>query len=156
MSYHNGSVWPHDNAIIAAGLKHYGFSDAAQRIASAIFLIAAGAHDRRLAELYCGFDRAATKDIVPYPVACAPQAWAAAAPFLLLQALLGITPHAHAQTLSIIQPQLPTWLRRVELANLRVGSATVSLAFTQHAGITGFSLLEQHGTLAVTMAAAPR
>jgi glycogen debranching enzyme len=155
MSYHNGSIWPHDNAIIADGLKRYGFTDAAQQVTSAIFEIAARARDNRLAELYCGFDRAHTPEIVPYPVACSPQAWAAAAPFLLLQTLLGITPDAPGKTLNIIQPQLPTWLRRIELQDLRLGAATVSLAFTQHAGITGFSLLEQHGEVAVTMAAAP-
>ena len=86
-SYHNGSVWPHDNAIIAAGLKRYGFSDATEVIATAIFDAALQAPDASLPELFCGFDRTEGTPYVPYPVACRPQAWAAAAPFMLLQAL---------------------------------------------------------------------
>jgi glycogen debranching enzyme len=156
MSYHNGSVWPHDNAIIAAGLKRYGHGQATMRIASALFDIAARARDFRLAELYCGFQRAAASEIVSYPVACIPQAWAAAAPLMLLQAMLGITAHAPTKTLGVIQPHIPDWLRRVELHQLKVGPATVSLAFTQAHSITGFSLLDQAGEISVTMAATPR
>jgi glycogen debranching enzyme len=153
MSYHNGSVWPHDNAIVAAGLKRYGFSDATLRIATALFDVATSARDFRLAELYCGFDRAPASTIVGYPVACMPQAWAAVVPFMLLQAMLGISANAPLSTLDVIQPSLPSWLGRAELHGLRVGQATVSLAFTQIDGITGFSLLEQSGDLTVTMAA---
>jgi glycogen debranching enzyme len=156
MSYHNGSVWPHDNAIIAAGLKRYGYAEATLRIATAIFDIAVRARDFRLAELYCGFERVGSSEIVAYPVACIPQAWAAATPFMLLQALLGITAHAPTRTLAVIQPHMPDWLGRAELHDLRVGDATVTLAFTQGAGITGFSLLDQQGEVNVTMAAAPR
>ena len=89
MSYHNGSIWPHDNAIAAAGLKRYGFAAATTRIATALFDVAADARDFRLPELFCGFDRDGSRAIVAYPVACIPQAWAAAAPFMLVQALLG-------------------------------------------------------------------
>jgi glycogen debranching enzyme len=156
MSYHNGSVWPHDNAIIAAGLKRYGHGEATNRIATAILEIASHSRDFRLAELYCGFPRAGNSEIVSYPVACLPQAWAAAAPFMLLQAMLGITADAPAKTLAVNEPQLPAWLTRAELARLRVGAATVDLAFTQRDGITGFSLLGQQGEINVTMAAHPR
>jgi glycogen debranching enzyme len=155
MSYHNGSVWPHDNAIIAAGLKRYGYRDAALRIATGVFEIASRSRDFRLAELYCGFERTVHSEIVDYPVACAPQAWAAAAPFMLLQAMLGLTAHAQSETLSVIQPKLPSWLGRAELHGLRIGGATVSLGFTQSGGVSGFSLLEQLGDLTVTMAAGP-
>ncbi len=156
MSYHNGSIWPHDNAIIAAGLKRYGHPEATLRIATALFDVASRTRDHRLAELYCGFDRQDTSEIVEYPVACMPQAWAAAAPLMLLQAMLGITAHAPTKTLGIMQPNMPAWLGRAELRGLRVGEAHVSLAFTQNAGITGFSLVEQHGKVTVTMAATPR
>ena len=78
MSYHNGSVWPHDNAIAAAGLKRYGFHAATARIASALFEVATAARDFRLPELFCGFHRDRSRSIVAYPVACIPQAWAAA------------------------------------------------------------------------------
>jgi glycogen debranching enzyme len=154
MSYHNGSVWPHDNAIIAAGLKRYGHEEATVRIATAIFDIAARSRDYRLAELYCGFERRASSEVVGYPVACMPQAWSAATPFMLLQAMLGLTANAPSNTLAVIRPKLPTWLGRAEVHDLRIGSATVGLAFTQTDGITGFSLLQQQGELTVTMAAA--
>ncbi len=154
MSYHNGSVWPHDNAIIAAGLKRYGFADATLKIATALFDVAAHARDFRLAELYCGFDRAApAADIVGYPVACMPQAWAAAAPFMLLQAILGVSADAPSRTLSVIDPRLPDWLGRVNLVELRVGDSGVDLNFTRFEGVTSFSLLDQRGELTVTMAA---
>ena len=156
MSYHNGSVWPHDNAIIAAGLKRYDFPEETLRIASAMFDIAGHSPDFRLAELYCGFDRAGTSAIVNYPVACMPQAWAAAAPFMLLQAMLGISAHAPARTLDVIQPRLPGWIKRAELHDLDVGDASVSLAFTQAADVTGFALLEQSGEITVRMAATRR
>ena len=91
MSYHNGSVWPHDNAIAAAGLKRYGFDAGVARIAGGMFDVASGARDFRLPELFCGFSRDESKSIVAYPVACIPQAWAATSPFLLLPALLGIS-----------------------------------------------------------------
>jgi glycogen debranching enzyme len=156
ISYHNGSVWPHDNAIIAAGLKRYGYPDGALKIANALFDVASQARDFRLAELYCGFDRNDASEIVSYPVACMPQAWAAAAPFMLLQAMLSVTARAPERTLAVIEPVMPPWLARVELHDLRVGAATVSLAFSQNDGITGFSLLGQQGELTVTMAAPPR
>jgi glycogen debranching enzyme len=156
MSYHNGSVWPHDNAIIAAGLKRYGHDDATLRIATAIFDIAARARDYRLAELYCGFERVAGSEVVGYPVACMPQAWAAAAPFMLLQAMLGLSAHAPSRTLSVMRPTMPDWLGRAELRGLKIGQATASLAFTHTDGVTGFSLLEQERELTVAMAAAPR
>jgi glycogen debranching enzyme len=155
MSYHNGSVWPHDNAIIAAGLKRYGFAEETLRIATGIFDIAAHSRDFRLAELYCGFQRSGTSEIVGYPVACMPQAWAAAAPFMLLQAMLGITAHAPARRLDVIQPRLPPWIERAELRRLLVGDAEVSLAFTRADDVTGFSLLDQSGELTVTMAPTP-
>lgn len=156
MSYHNGSVWPHDNAIIAAGLKRYGHAEATVRIATALFDIAARARDYRLAELYCGFDRSRSSEIVAYPVACKPQAWAAAAPFMILQAMLGITAYAPSRTLNVMKPHVPDWLGRIELHNLQVGDARVSLAFTQSGGVTGFSLLSQQGDVSVGMAATPR
>ena len=79
MSYHNGSVWPHNNAIAAAGLKRYGFHAATARIANALFEVPSDARDFRLPELFCGFHRDDSPAIVPYPVVCIPQAWAAAA-----------------------------------------------------------------------------
>jgi len=151
MSYHNGSIWPHDNAIAAAGLKRYGFHDATLRIATALFDVAAGARDYRLPELYCGFDRGMATSAVAYPVACIPQAWAAAAPFMLLQTLLGISPRAPGRALTVNSPVLPEWLGKVELRGLRVGDATVGLVFEREGATTRFSLLERSGAVEVKL-----
>jgi len=153
MSYHNGSVWPHDNAIIAAGMKRYRHDEAVMRIASALFDVATRARDFRFPELYCGFDRCDRASVVAYPVACIPQAWATAAPFLLLQAMLGVSADAPAGALRIERPMLPDWLGRIRLERLRVGDAAVSLAFERDGDVTRFALLGQHGRLSVTMAA---
>ncbi len=155
MSYHNGSVWPHDNAIIAAGLKRYGHDNAVRRIADALFDVAKSSRDFRLPELYCGFDRAERPALVAYPVACIPQAWAAAAPFLVLQAMLGISADASAHALRIERPVLPDWLGRIRLEHVRVGGADVTLEFKRDGRATGFALLEQRGDLDVTMVASP-
>jgi len=154
MSYHNGSVWPHDNAIAAAGLKRYGFHAATARIAGALFDVAAQARDFRLPELFCGFARDESRSIVEYPVACIPQAWAAAAPFMLLQSLLGISAHAPDNILTVDRPTLPDWLESVELRDIRVGRSRVSLSFRRTgAGTTGFALLDEEGDVRVTMSA---
>jgi glycogen debranching enzyme len=154
MSYHNGSVWPHDNAIAAAGLKRYGFDAATGRIATALFDVAAGMRDFRLPELFCGFDRDGSRAIVAYPVACIPQAWAAAAPFMLLQAMLGISAHAPENRLTVDRPRLPDLLSSVELRDIRVGRSKVSLAVRRaESGSTGFSLIEPHGDVRVIMSA---
>ena len=151
MSYHNGSVWPHDNAIAAAGLKRYGFHGATERIASALFDVGAAARDFRLPELYCGFDREEASTPVAYPVACIPQAWATAAPLMLIQALLGVSARSSEGMLTVHKPVLPAWLGRIELHGLRAGDSRVSLAFERDGEITGCSLLEQRGPIRVTM-----
>ena len=122
-------------------------------IASALFDVSTGARDFRLPELYCGFDRSERGSPVAYPVACIPQAWAAAAPILVLQAMLGISADAPARAIRIERPLLPDWLERIQLNDLRVGDATVSLAFERDGPVTGFALLGQRGKLNVTLAA---
>lgn len=151
MSYHNGSIWPHDNAIIGAGLKRYGFAKATNRLATAMFEMAVTVDDMRLPELFCGFTRRSPNRPVAYPVACSPQAWAAGAPFLLLQAMLGISADAPANTLNVNKPQLPGWLNTVELHDLRVGRSTISIVFQRHGETTGFSLLDKDGDVRVLM-----
>jgi glycogen debranching enzyme len=151
MSYHNGSVWPHDNALIAAGLKRYGFLKATNRVATALFDAAIHADYMRLPELFCGFTRRTPNQPVGYPVACSPQAWAAGAPFLMLQAILGVSARAHENMLTINKPHLPPWLNVVELRNLRVGTSTTSLVFRRQGEITAFSLLERKGDVRVVM-----
>ncbi|HJP65915.1 MAG TPA: amylo-alpha-1,6-glucosidase [Actinomycetota bacterium] len=151
MSYHNGSVWPHDNALIAAGLKRYGFVKATNRVATALFDTAIHADDMRLPELFCGFTRRTPNRPVDYPVACSPQAWAAGAPLLLLQAILGISARADENTITVNKPHLPAWLNQVELRNLRVGESELSLVFQREGEITAFSLLDRKGDVRVLM-----
>jgi glycogen debranching enzyme len=151
MSYHNGSIWPHDNAIVAAGLKRYGFVAEAERIATALFEVAGGSTDGRLPELYCGFDRGTAPAPVPYPVACVPQGWAAAAPILLLQSMLGISARAPEGTLVVAEPRLPEWLGGVELRGVRVGAGRASLRFTRDESATAFSLMERAEGVRVVM-----
>jgi glycogen debranching enzyme len=153
ISYHDGSIWPHDNAFIAAGLKRYDEREATNRVATAIVDAASATHDRRLPELYCGFSRDGAGRPVSYPVACAPQAWAAGAPFQLLQAMLGISARADEGMLTVNRPMLPQWLRRVTLSNIRVGDAKLSLEFSRNreGDPTSFVMLERHGNVRVVM-----
>ena len=151
MSYHNGSVWPHDNAWIAAGLKRYGFVKETNRVATAMFDAAIYADYMRLPELFCGFTRRSPNRPVSYPVACSPQAWAAGAPFLILQAMLGISARAPENLLTVNHPHLPPWLNTVELRGLRVGDSRISLVFRREGDITGFSVLARAGDVRVIM-----
>jgi glycogen debranching enzyme len=151
MSYHNGSIWPHDNALIGAGLKRYGHGRATNRLATALFDMAVTVDDLRLPELFCGFTRRSPNRPVAYPVACSPQAWASGAPYLLLQAMLGISARAPENTLQVNKPHLPHWLNTVELHNLRVGRSTISVVFRRQGETTGFSLLEKDGDIRVLM-----
>jgi glycogen debranching enzyme len=151
MSYHNGSVWPHDNALIAAGLKRYGFHKQTNRIATAIFETANHSDYMRLPELFCGFTRRTPNRPVAYPVACSPQAWAAGSPFLLLQAMLGLSAQAHNNLLTINSPVLPPWINTVELKNLRVGDSVLHLVFRREGETTSFSMLDKQGSVRVIM-----
>jgi glycogen debranching enzyme len=151
MSYHNGSVWPHDNALIAAGLKRYGFARSTNRVATALFDAAVQADYLRLPELFCGFTRRTPNRPVSYPIACSPQAWAAGSPYLMLQAILGISARAHENLLTVNLPHLPTWLNTVEVRNLAVGDSRISVVFRREGEITSFSLLSREGDVRVVM-----
>jgi glycogen debranching enzyme len=151
MSYHNGSVWPHDNALIAAGLKRYKFARSTNRVATALFDAAVQADYLRLPELFCGFTRRTPNRPVSYPIACSPQAWAAGSPYLMLQAMLGISARAHENLLTVNLPHLPTWLNTVEVRNLAVGESRISLVFRREGEITSFSLLSREGDVRVVM-----
>jgi glycogen debranching enzyme len=131
MSYHNGAVWPHDNAICAAGLARYGFKDAANRILAGMFDASQFAALHRLPELLCGFERRPRSGPTLYPVACSPQSWAAAVPFQLLQAVLGLTIDAAQRQVRFDQPSLPPFLEWVRLGGLRVGQASVDVTIAR-------------------------
>jgi glycogen debranching enzyme len=125
-SYHNGSVWPHDNALVAAGLMRYGFVDEARRLAEAV-LDTAAAFDGRLPELLCGFDRSELPGPVSYPTSCSPQAWASAAPIHLLRVLLRCDPWIPSGLLWI-DPALPASMRHVRIDNVPLAGSRVSIA----------------------------
>jgi glycogen debranching enzyme len=116
ISYHNGSVWPHDNSLIAAGMARYGDGAGAWRIADGLLDAAMQDDARRLPELFAGFDRASTQDLVGYPVACSPQAWASGTIFHIVQTMLGLEPAADAPRLAPIAGG-----PRLRLGDLRLG-----------------------------------
>ena len=143
MSYHNGSIWPHDNALVAAGLRRYGFVEEAQQVVRGI-LDAAEAFGGRLPELFCGFDRDAFPGPIPYPTACAPQAWAAATPLLLLRVLLGLEPDVPAGVVKVA-PAVPTAMLPMKVDQLHLGDSTLELLVTAgswraRGGPTGVSI----------------
>jgi glycogen debranching enzyme len=127
MSYHNGSIWPHDNALAALGLARYGHMSEAVNVLTAIFDASKHMELRRLPELYCGIRRKAGRGPTFYPVACSPQAWASAAPFALLTAVLGLQLDASTETVRFVYPRLPDFLNEVELRNLRLGSSALDI-----------------------------
>jgi glycogen debranching enzyme len=128
ISYHNGSVWPHDNAVVAMGLGRYGHQDAAMRILSGVAEAARHLDRQRLPELYCGFPRRSRSGPVRYPVACEPQAWAAAAPYGLLQACLRITFAVEAGEIRFDRPVLPPWLDQLLVRGLPFAGGSLDLA----------------------------
>ena len=129
MSYHNGSVWPHDTAIATLGLSHYGERDGVVALMAAMFETADGL-EMRLPELFCGFQRQPGAPPVAYPVACLPQAWAAGSVFMMLQACLGLT--VAADHVTIVDPRLPIGIDRIWVDALQVGDRTINLAFERH------------------------
>src|SRR6266403_1108350 len=150
MSYHNGSVWPHDNALIAAGFGRYGFKESAAMVLAGLLDASLFFDLHRLPELFCGFPRRAGESPTLYPVACAPQAWAAGAAFLLLEACFGLSVSAPEQTLVFSKPILPAFLPKVSIRDLKVGDARVDLLLTRHdQGDVGVNVLRRTGALEV-------
>jgi glycogen debranching enzyme len=151
MSYHNGSVWPHDNALIAAGLARYGSKAAVARIFEGLFRASLYFESHRLPELFCGFPAAAGEGPTLYPVACAPQAWAAASVLLLLQAALGLSIHAGDRTVSFSRPFLPDLLESIVIRDLRAGEASLDLAVERHESDVAITVLSRRGDARVVV-----
>ncbi|KMZ12755.1 Glycogen debranching enzyme [Candidatus Burkholderia humilis] len=133
MSYHNGSVWPHDTALCARGLARYGERGAAVGILQALFE-AAVTFDMRLPELFCGFTRQRGGRPIAYPVACLPQAWAAGTPFMILEACLGVTVDAVNDEIRVDRPQLPEGIDWLEIGDLKLGDKDVTITFRRVGG----------------------
>lgn len=152
MSYHNGSIWPHDNAIAAMGLARYGLKPGAAAIAEAMYDASLFMDLHRLPELFCGFARRHRGEgPTLYPVACSPQAWASAAPFYLLKACLGLSFRAETPQIRFLRPVLPRFLDRFDLLGLRVGDTVVDVHFERHDTQVGVKVVRRQGEAQVSV-----
>ena len=151
MSYHNGSVWPHDNAMIAMGLARYGHKAEAARLLSGMFDACQTIELRRLPELFCGFARRRANPPTNYPVACSPQAWAATALPAMLQACLGLTFDPENRLVRFDHPTLPDSLAEVTLLNLEVGGARISVRLRRVGEEVAMNVLDRVGAIQATL-----
>jgi glycogen debranching enzyme len=131
MAYHNGSVWPHDNALIALGMSRYGLTQEVEQLLGGLFDMSIHVDLHRLPELICGFPRRTGEGPILYPVACAPQAWAAGAVFLPLQSSLGISFQGAEHVIRFTNPHLPEFLPALQITNLRIGNYSADLQLTR-------------------------
>jgi glycogen debranching enzyme len=151
MSYHNGSIWPHDNALIALGLSRYGLKHSVEHVFKGLFDAATYMDLRRLPELFCGFRRERHRGPTLYPVACAPQAWASATPFTLLEAALGLQFDAERGEIRLRNPRLPAFLNEVILRELRLKGASVDLRIRRHGDDVSLEVLRKRGQIQVSI-----
>ena len=151
MSYHDGSIWPHDNALIALGLARYGLKHSVEQVFGALFDAAAYMDLRRLPELFCGFRREKGRGPTLYPVACAPQAWASATPFTLLEAALGLEFDARRGEIRLRNPRLPAFLNEVILRELRLGPSSVDLRVRRHGDDVSLEVMGTRGQIQVSI-----
>lgn len=149
MSYHNGSVWPHDNALTAAGFARYGFRRETTKIFESLFGASAYFDLRRLPELFCGFPRQKTRGPTFYPVACMPQAWAAAAPLYLIQSCAGLAFDAAAQRVIFREPVLPRFLDEAILRGLPMANGSADVALRRSGRHVVVDVLERRGSVGV-------
>ena len=149
MSYHNGSVWPHDNALVALGFARYGLRHEASRVFEAMFAAATYQDLRRLPELFCGFIRRPRRGPTAYPVACAPQAWAAASPFALLSACLGLELAHEDNEIRFIDPRLPDFLDEIVLRGIQLGASRVTVRLRRDAGDVTVTVLSREGDVRI-------
>ncbi|HLS69713.1 MAG TPA: amylo-alpha-1,6-glucosidase [Kiloniellales bacterium] len=151
ISYHNGSIWPHDNALIALGLARYGLKDHVLKLFKGLFDTASSMELRRLPELFCGFKRQPGNRPTSYPVACSPQAWAGALPFALLQACLGVHFDAKGQRIFFERPTLPSFIEEVTIRSLRLTDGRIDLLLCRHDSGVTTTVLEREGPLKVVV-----
>jgi glycogen debranching enzyme len=151
MSYHDGSIWPHDNALIALGLARYGLKHSVEHVFKALFDAATYMDLRRLPELFCGFRREKGRGPTLYPVACAPQAWASATPFTLLEAALGLEFDAQRGEIRLRNPRLPAFLNEVILRDLKLGPSSVDLCVRRHGDDVSLEVLGTRGRIQVSI-----
>ena len=152
MSYHNGSIWPHDNALIASGLARYGFKSAALEVCTALFDASRSMELNRLPELYCGFPRRTGEGPTLYPVACNPQAWASGAVFLLLQAALGVQIDSARKRVSFENPTLPRTIGSIGISNLSLADGSIDVSLHRHIDGVAVNVSRRSGDLEVVVA----
>jgi glycogen debranching enzyme len=153
LSYHRGSVWPHDNSLIAHGMALNDQREPALLALTTLFQAGLRFRDYRLPELFCGVNRGEYDDPVHYPVSCSPQAWASGAMFLMLSSVLGIRPSAPRKELNILNPRLPEWLDHLSIRNLQIGKSRVGLDFSRRGERTFCNVVDVEGEkLAVNVA----
>ncbi|MCU0523270.1 MAG: amylo-alpha-1,6-glucosidase [Elainella sp. Prado103] len=153
MGYHIGSIWPHDNGLIAAGLRSIGLVEQALEVAQGIIDMTLQQPYQRPPELFCGYERAADSSPVRYPVACSPQAWATGAIFQFLQIMVNLMPDAPSNQLRVIDPTLPPSVGRLSLHNLRIGETVLDLDFERSGGTTACRVTRKRGNLRVIIEA---
>jgi glycogen debranching enzyme len=151
MSYHNGSIWPHDNALIAHGFARYGFKDGINFIFDALVQATTYMDHRRIPELYCGFRRRPGRGPTLYPAACSPQAWAAGAPFLMLHAALGLEFDPDGRRILLVNPCLPSFAGEVIIRNLSLGEASADIAVRRNGEALSLQILRASGDLHVAL-----
>jgi glycogen debranching enzyme len=151
MSYHNGSVWPHDNGLIALGLARYGHKRATERICTAMFDAASYMDLRRLPELFCGFIRRQHNAPTQYPVACSPQAWASVTMLGLVQACLGLLVKDATREIALYRPVLPEFLDGLHLRNLRMRAGSVDLLLERHGDNVAVTQTRREGDISVVV-----
>ncbi len=151
LSYHNGSIWPHDNSVIAEGMRKLGRTQDAHEIMGSVLDVAKFQPDFRLPELFCGFDRAGAYKPIDYPVSCSPQAWAAGSVFQLLKNCVNLEADASNNLLRAVDPSLPDWLEKITIQGLRVGSAVVGLSLSNTNGVNSCQVLNKSGKLRVVI-----
>lgn len=149
MAYHNGSVWPHDNALIAWGLSRYGLGELALTIWTGLFEAGLYFDLHRMPELFCGFVQDPGQGPTNYPVACAPQAWSAASVFLLFQACLGLEISGPEARVCFTRPRLPEAVGELRIHNLEVAGGSVDLLLVRHEQDVGVNVLRRSGDLQV-------
>ena len=151
MSYHNGSVWPHDNALIALGMARCGLHKPLERLFNGLFDAATYMDMRRLPELFCGFRRGHERGPTLYPVACAPQAWASATPFTLIEASLGLQFDPVGNEIRLRNPSLPSFLDEMVLRDLQLNGSSIDLKVRRHRSSVSVEVLEQRGALQLSV-----
>jgi glycogen debranching enzyme len=151
MSYHNGSIWPHDVSLIAWGCNRYGFKEQVSTLFDSLFRAAGYMEIKRMPEVFCGFRRRGGEAPTLYPHACSPQAWSAASVFMLIQALLGLTINARDKHIHFYKPYLPKSVELLKISNLKVNDASIDLIVQNYGDDVSVQVTNRNTGIKVTV-----